>query len=55
MGRLIPAGTGFAYHEKRAARKAGAEVELSMTADEAAAAITEALNAETEMPQTDEE
>ncbi|MBE1288016.1 MAG: DNA-directed RNA polymerase subunit beta' [Alteromonadaceae bacterium] len=55
VGRLIPAGTGFAYHEKRAARKAGAEVELSMTADEAAAAITEALNAETEMPQTDEE
>ena len=54
MGRLIPAGTGFAYHEKRAARKAG-KVEIVHDSDEAAAAITEALNAETEMPQTDEE
>jgi DNA-directed RNA polymerase subunit beta' len=48
VGRLIPAGTGFAYHQKRAARKA-AELEPvaepSMAADDAAQALTDALNA----------
>ena len=48
VGRLIPAGTGFAYHQKRAARKAAEleeTVEPSMAADEAAQAISELLNA----------
>ena len=48
VGRLIPAGTGFSYHQKRAARKAAAlapAVEPTMAADDAAQALTEALNA----------
>lgn len=47
VGRLIPAGTGFAYHQKRDARRyAAAEEEINVSADEAAQALTEALNAE---------
>jgi DNA-directed RNA polymerase subunit beta' len=51
VGRLIPAGTGFSYHQKRAARKAAQfaaqlePVEPSMAADEAAQAISDLLNA----------
>jgi DNA-directed RNA polymerase subunit beta' len=47
VGRLIPAGTGFSYHQKRAARKAAqfAPVEPSMAADEAEKAMSELLNA----------
>jgi len=46
VGRLIPAGTGFAYHQKRAARKAAMkEEEFSVSADEAQAQLAEALNA----------
>ena len=48
VGRLIPAGTGFAYHQKRAAAKmAGMVEEPSVSASEAEAALSEALNAET--------
>ncbi len=46
VGRLIPAGTGFAYHQKRAARKAALfEDDMSVSADEAQAQLAEALNA----------
>ncbi|MFW8590767.1 DNA-directed RNA polymerase subunit beta' [Glaciecola sp. 2405UD65-10] len=46
VGRLIPAGTGFAYHQKRSARKAALrEEEFSVSADEAQAQLAEALNA----------
>ncbi|MDT0596249.1 DNA-directed RNA polymerase subunit beta' [Glaciecola petra] len=46
VGRLIPAGTGFAYHQKRAARKAAMlEEEISVSAEEAQAQLAEALNA----------
>jgi DNA-directed RNA polymerase subunit beta' len=57
VGRLIPAGTGYAYHEKRAARKAAelTEQDISVSADEAALALSEALNADSDMPSTDEE
>jgi len=47
VGRLIPAGTGFSYHQRRAIRKAAkfAPVEPSMAADEAQKAMSELLNA----------
>jgi len=47
VGRLIPAGTGFAYHQKRSARKAALRDEeaISVSADEAQAQLAEALNA----------
>ena len=47
VGRLIPAGTGYAYHQDRA-RKRNAEVEEEQTVsvDEAAQALTDALNAD---------
>ncbi len=46
VGRLIPAGTGFAYHQKRSARKAALmEEAISVSADEAQAQLAEALNA----------
>ena len=46
VGRLIPAGTGFAYHQKRAKLKQAVLVEdPSVSADEAELALTEALNA----------
>ena len=47
VGRLIPAGTGLAYHEAR--RKAAAEEadsETGVTASEVEAALTQALNTE---------
>jgi DNA-directed RNA polymerase subunit beta' len=49
VGRLIPAGTGFSYHQKRTARKLAelqALEEPSVSASEAELALTEALNAE---------
>ena len=44
VGRLIPAGTGLAYHTER--RRKQAEGDLAVTADEIEAALTEALNTE---------
>jgi len=50
VGRLIPAGTGYAYHQERA-RKRAAELarknapEETVSADDAAQALTDALNA----------
>ena len=47
VGRLIPAGTGYAYHQERLRkRNAGVEVETTVSADEAAQALTDALNAD---------
>ena len=46
VGRLIPAGTGFAYHERRMQKRAEAIEEMSVSAAEAEQALTEALNAE---------
>jgi len=48
VGRLIPAGTGFAYHQKRAQQRAADIEELTVSASEAEQALTEALNAEVE-------
>ncbi|WP_116366819.1 DNA-directed RNA polymerase subunit beta' [Parahaliea mediterranea] len=45
VGRLIPAGTGLAYHEERK-RKRDGEVEMSVSAQEIEAALTEALQAD---------
>jgi DNA-directed RNA polymerase subunit beta' len=46
VGRLIPAGTGYSYHQERARkRSAGPEVETTVSADEAEKALSEALNA----------
>ncbi len=47
VGRLIPAGTGYAYHQDRARkRNAVVEEEVTVSADEAAQALTDALNAD---------
>ncbi|WP_105189352.1 DNA-directed RNA polymerase subunit beta' [Pseudoalteromonas sp. T1lg48] len=49
VGRLIPAGTGFAYHQDRASRrKQNAEdlLEPTVSAEEATQALTDALNAD---------
>ncbi|QJR81417.1 DNA-directed RNA polymerase subunit beta' [Alteromonas pelagimontana] len=46
VGRLIPAGTGFAYHERRMQKRLEAIEEMSVSAAEAEQALTEALNAE---------
>jgi DNA-directed RNA polymerase subunit beta' len=45
VGRLIPAGTGLAYHEERK-RKRDAEAEVTVSAQEIEAALTEALQAD---------
>merc|ERR1712137_1458917 len=45
VGRLIPAGTGFAYHERRAQQRKEQIEEMSVSAAEAEQALTEALNA----------
>ncbi|QCZ92305.1 DNA-directed RNA polymerase subunit beta' [Salinimonas iocasae] len=47
VGRLIPAGTGFAYHERRMQKRQEQLEEMSVSAAEAEQALTEALNAET--------
>jgi DNA-directed RNA polymerase subunit beta' len=49
VGRLIPAGTGYSYHQERAKRKLQESmpvVESSVSADDAAQALTDALNAD---------
>ena len=48
MGRLIPAGTGLAYHAERTLRKRGrdADSEMTVSAQEIEAALTEALQAD---------
>jgi DNA-directed RNA polymerase subunit beta' len=46
VGRLIPAGTGLAYHKQRQENKLDAFEDMSVSAEEAEAALTEALNAE---------
>ncbi|GAA6205152.1 MULTISPECIES: DNA-directed RNA polymerase subunit beta' [Thalassotalea] len=47
VGRLIPAGTGYAYHQERARQRvAEVEEEITVSADEAAQALTDALNAD---------
>ena len=45
VGRLIPAGTGLAYHEDRK-RKRDSETEMAVSAQEIEAALTEALRAD---------
>ena len=48
VGRVIPAGTGYSYHQERAKRKLQAQMpveEVSVSADDAAQALTDALNA----------
>jgi DNA-directed RNA polymerase subunit beta' len=46
VGRLIPAGTGLAYHsERKRKRKMGQEPTATVSAEEVQAALTEALNA----------
>ena len=47
VGRLIPAGTGYSYHQERA-RKRNVEIveETTVSADDAAQALTDALNAD---------
>ncbi len=48
VGRLIPAGTGYAYHQERAKAKASfdAHEDTTVSADEAEKALTDALNAD---------
>ena len=49
VGRLIPAGTGYSYHQERARRKAAAlnpVAETKVSADDAEKALTDALNAD---------
>ena len=49
VGRLIPAGTGFSYHqEKAAAAAAFDEAEETVSAEDAEQALADALNAEAE-------
>ncbi len=45
VGRLIPAGTGLAYHEERKRTRDGA-TEMAVSAQEIEAALTEALRAD---------
>jgi DNA-directed RNA polymerase subunit beta' len=57
VGRLIPAGTGFTYHQKRTARKLAEQQGLdepSVSASEAELALSEALNAEVSETPADE-
>jgi DNA-directed RNA polymerase subunit beta' len=50
VGRLIPAGTGYSYHQERAKAKAAfdahEETETTVSADDAAKALSDALNAD---------
>ena len=46
VGRLIPAGTGFAYHERRMQKRQEQLEEMSVSAADAELALTEALNAD---------
>ena len=50
VGRLIPAGTGFSYHqEKQAAAAAFDEIEDTVSAEEAEQQLVDALNVETDL------
>ena len=56
VGRLIPAGTGFAYHQKRSKERFEEEFEeVAVSAAEAEQALSEALNAEVSSTSTDEQ
>ncbi|MCW8109220.1 DNA-directed RNA polymerase subunit beta' [Alteromonas ponticola] len=55
VGRLIPAGTGFAYHQRRAQRRIQEIEEMSVSAADAEQALTEALNAEVSEQSSNEE
>ncbi|WP_371374534.1 DNA-directed RNA polymerase subunit beta' [Thalassotalea aquiviva] len=47
VGRLIPAGTGYSYHQQRAKkREVVVEEDLTVTAEDAEQALTDALNAD---------
>jgi DNA-directed RNA polymerase subunit beta' len=49
VGRLIPAGTGYSYHQERARKRKAKDApvtEVTVSADEAAQALTDALNAD---------
>ena len=48
VGRLIPAGTGYSYHQERAKAKAAfdAHEDTTVSADDAEKALTDALNAD---------
>ena len=48
VGRLIPAGTGYAYHQERAKAKAAfnAHEDTTVTADDAEKALADALNSD---------
>ena len=46
VGRLIPAGTGLAYHEARKQKAAEAAASKAVTASDVEAALSEALSAE---------
>ena len=54
VGRLIPAGTGLAYHEERR-RKAEEEGDTHVSAQDVEAALTEALQDEDSVEETVEE
>ncbi|MDA2046452.1 hypothetical protein PDN33_28365, partial [Bacillus cereus] len=47
VGRLIPAGTGYAYHQGRMRRRAAGELPAApqVTAEDASASLAELLNA----------
>ncbi|MBV1790773.1 DNA-directed RNA polymerase subunit beta' [Marinobacterium sp. D7] len=45
VGRLIPAGTGLAYHSERKRKRAQAGESVTVSAEEVQQALTEALNA----------
>ncbi|WP_341502810.1 DNA-directed RNA polymerase subunit beta' [Gallaecimonas sp. GXIMD4217] len=46
VGRLIPAGTGYSYHQDRARGRGVAPAEPQMTADDAEKALSNLLNAD---------
>ena len=48
MGRLIPAGTGLAYHAERKRTRESQSDEAVVSAQEIEAALTEALRADSE-------
>ncbi|NMP33604.1 DNA-directed RNA polymerase subunit beta' [Thalassotalea sp. M1531] len=55
VGRLIPAGTGYAYHQDRMRKRAAEmEEEATVSADEAAQALTDALNADLDTEANDQ-
>ncbi|WNC69002.1 DNA-directed RNA polymerase subunit beta' [Thalassotalea nanhaiensis] len=46
VGRLIPAGTGYAYHKNRMNKANAVEEETTVSAEDAEQALTDALNAD---------